>query len=111
ATSWADRTGIDKPMPMPGGAGGGDLGEWYRTVKVDLVPCRQYAQAVWASAAEFINGADETVLAKDVDMNFVGAGNMSVAVVFSVFVTGHLNNLCGEISAIKGANGLKGYPF
>jgi hypothetical protein len=30
---------------------------------------------------------------------------------FSIFVTGHLNNMCGEISAAKGTEGLKGYPF
>jgi len=30
---------------------------------------------------------------------------------FSIFVTGNLNNLCGEISALKGTLGLKGYPF
>jgi hypothetical protein len=26
-------------------------------------------------------------------------------------VIGHLNNLTGEISALKGAQGLRGYPF
>jgi hypothetical protein len=37
-------------------------------------------------------------------------GSMPLALAFVVFVTGHLNNLCGEISAVKGTFGLKGYP-
>jgi hypothetical protein len=32
-------------------------------------------------------------------------------VVCEIFVIAHLNNLAGEISAIKGTFGLKGYPF
>jgi hypothetical protein len=28
-----------------------------------------------------------------------------------VFLTAHCNNLAGEISALKGVFGLKGYPF
>jgi len=34
-----------------------------------------------------------------------------MATVFAIFVVGHLNNLSGEISAVKGTNGMKGYPF
>ena len=60
ATTWAGRTGFDRPMPMPGAAGhGGDLGEWYRTVRVDLAACREYAKAVAAATAEFIASADD----------------------------------------------------
>lgn len=29
----------------------------------------------------------------------------------SAFVVGHANNLMGEIAAVKGFQGLKGYPF
>jgi hypothetical protein len=45
------------------------------------------------------------------DMSFVGMGILPLATVFAVVVVGHLNNLTGEISAVKGMNGLKGYPF
>src|SRR5947207_1291602 len=34
ATTWAGKTGTDKPMPMPGMAEG-DMGEWYHSVQVD----------------------------------------------------------------------------
>ena len=110
ASSWAGRTGTDRPMPFPGLVEG-DLGEWYRTVWVDLGACREYAQAVYAASAEFIGTADDATLARAIDMSFAGMGTLPLALMFSIFVTGHVNNLCGEISAIKGTFGLKGYPF
>jgi hypothetical protein len=110
ATTWAGRTGTDKPMPMPGLADG-DIGEWYRTVRVDLAACREYAKAVHAQTADFIANADDATLARPIDLSGFGMGSMPLAVVFEIFVVGHCNNLCGEISAIKGAHGLKGYPF
>ena len=110
AGSWAGRTGADKPMPMPGMVEG-DMGEWYKTVKVDLAACREYARAVYMDTEAFIVSADDDTLGRTIDMSFVGLGQLPLPVMFSVFVTGHLNNLCGEISALKGASGLKGYPF
>jgi hypothetical protein len=109
-TTWAGRTGVDKPMPMPGMVQG-DIGEWYHTVHVDVTACRAYAQAVYAASEGFIGAADDATLARDIDLSMIGMGMMPLAVVFSLLVTGHLNNLCGEISAVKGAQGLKGYPF
>ncbi len=41
-TTWAGRTGVDKPMPMPGMLEG-DLGEWYHSVRVNVAACREYA--------------------------------------------------------------------
>jgi len=110
ASSWAGRTGTDRPMPMPGMVEG-DMGEWYKTVKVDLAGCREYARAVYAGSEAFIDSAGEDTLSRIVDMSFVGLGQLPLPIMFSIFVTGHLNNLCGEISALKGAVGLKGYPF
>ena len=59
----------------------------------------------------FIDSAGEDTLGRIVDMSFVGLGQLPLPIMFSIFVTGHLNNLCGEISALKGTVGLKGYPF
>jgi DinB superfamily len=109
-SSWAGRTGTDRPMPMPGMVEG-DMGEWYREVKVDLAACREYAKAVYAATEEFLDSADEETLNRTIDMSFVGLGQLPLPVMFSIFVTGHLNNMCGEISAAKGTQGLKGYPF
>jgi hypothetical protein len=97
-------------MPMPGLVEG-DMGEWYKSVKVDLAACREYARAVFAASEDFVGSADEDTLGRAIDMSFVGMGQLPLPVMFSIFVTGHLNNLCGEISAVKGTLGLKGYPF
>lgn len=107
ATSWVGRTGIDQPMPMSG-TREGDLGVWYHSVHVDLPALRQYAQAVYANSEEFIASADDEALAREVETPM---GSMPAAAAFELFVIAHCNNMVGEISAIKGAFGRKGYPF
>lgn len=107
AGAWAGRTGTDKPMPMPGMVEG-DMGEWYHSVHVDLAACREYAKAVYASSREFITSADDATLARETQTPF---GAAPLAIAFATLVVGHCNNLAGEISALKGAFGLRGYPF
>ncbi len=65
---------------------------------------------MYAASEAFLNSADDATLNRDMDMTSVQMGHMPLAVMFSVFVTGHVSNLCGEISAIKGTFGLRGYP-
>lgn len=107
ATTWAGRTGADKLMPARGIVEG-DMGEWCQTVKLDLASFREYAKAVYASAESFIGSTDDATLAREVDSP---VGKLPAAAVFAVIVVGHYNNHCGEISAIKGTGGLRGYPF
>src|SRR5689334_13405766 len=45
ASSWAGRTGLSEPMPMPG-PDWPKYGAWTRRVKVDLAGLRAYARAV-----------------------------------------------------------------
>jgi hypothetical protein len=110
ATAWASRTGTDRPMPLPGMVEG-RLEDWYPSVVVDVVACRTYARAVYAASEAFLDEADDDVMARPMDMSFAGMGTLPLATVFNAFVIGHLNNLAGEVSAVKGINGLKGYPF
>ncbi len=102
---WSGRTGVDKPQPWTGGE---DLGKWYHSVRVDLAAARQYAQAVYARSAEFIDSLDDESLMKEIEPFGM---RMTLAMAIEGFVTGHCNNLAGEISAIKGTFGKKGYPF
>jgi len=104
-TEWKDKTGVDKPMSMTDPEA---LGEWYHTVQVDLPKVREYAKAVYAASEEFIQNADDETITKEVD--FWGM-KMPLAEAFDMFVIGHLNSIAGEISALKGIAGLKGYPF
>ncbi len=102
---WSGRTGADKPQPW---ASGEDLGKWYHSVRVDLAAARQYAQAVYARSAAYIDSLDDESLMKEVE---IFGMRMPVAMVIEGFVTGHANSLAGEISAIKGTFDRKGYPF
>lgn len=107
ATTWAGRTGTDKPMPMPGMVEG-DMSHWYRAARVDLAALREYAKAVFAHSEEYVGSLADAELTREIDTPF---GKTPQALVVAGFVTGHCNNLCGEISAAKGVLGLKGYPF
>lgn len=109
ATVWAGRTGTDKAMPFPGLVEG-DVGDWYKTVKVDLAICREYAEAVHTLSERFIGAADDARVNESVDMSPYMA-ILPFAAAFSIFVVGHVNNHAGEISAMKGVHGFKGYPF
>jgi hypothetical protein len=105
AGEWSGRTGVDKDQPWTGGE---DLGNWYHSVRVDLTAARQYAQAVYAKSAEFIDSLDDESLMKEIEPFGM---RMTLAMVIEAFVTGHSSSLAGEISAIKGTFGKKGYPF
>ena len=102
---WAGRTGVDRPMPWSSTEA---LAEWYRTVRVDVAACREYGRAVHEAVRDYISGATEESLAREVELFGM---KMSTATAFEVFVIGHANSIGGEISALKGVAGLKGYPF
>jgi hypothetical protein len=38
-------------------------------------------------------------------------GKLSVGQMLETFIAWHINAHCGEISALKGCLGVKGYPF
>ena len=46
-----------------------------------------------------------------VDLSSFGMGSQQLASFFSRAVIAHADNLTGEISAAKGLQGLRGYPF
>lgn len=110
ATTFAGKTGVDKPMPMPGMVEG-DMGEWFHTAKVDLSKLRPYAAAVFEGTEQFIEGADDATLDRMLDLSFAEMGERSLVEIYGMFVLQHCDNFSGELSAIKGAFGLKGYPF
>ncbi len=104
-TTWSGRTGADKPQPWTSPE---DLGAWYHSVRVDMESARRYAQEVYARSAQFVDSLDEEALLKEVEPFGM---RMSLAVAIEAFVTGHASSLAGEISAIKGTFGRKGYQF
>jgi hypothetical protein len=110
ADARAGKTGVDRPMPMPGMVEG-DIADWYHNAKVDVGALRAYAREVFKETEELVAGLDDEALGRTIDLSFVGLGEKTVADVITMLVIQHCDNFSGEISAIKGVFGLKGYPF
>jgi hypothetical protein len=108
-TSWKDKTGASAPMP-PMDANWSEANEkWSKSVQVDLAQMRKYAQAVYKATDEYVNSLKDEDLEKEIDL---GAwGKKTIAFMLYGFVIAHTNSLTGEISALKGVQGAKGYPF
>lgn len=104
AGDWAGKTGISEPRFD-------QTLEWARSVTVNLPAARQYAQAVYAAVDSYIASLTEADLAREIDLTGVGMGFRSLDWCLSALITGHINNMAGEISALKGVQGAKGYPF
>jgi DinB family protein len=110
ATTWAGRTGISEPMPMPGPEWE-HYGAWARRVQVDLGALREYAQAVYATTDTYLATLVPDVLGQTLDLSAIGMGQVSLAWVFSRLLIGHVDNICGEIACLKGIQGVRGYPM
>lgn len=101
-------TGASEPHPnfMAEGADWSQYPVWTRRVRFDLTQLRAYAQQVYANTDAYLATLAEGDLDKPDDFLQQSVGHM-----ISRAVIAHADNLTGEISAIKGAQGLQGYPF
>jgi len=103
-TSWKGKTGISDPQWQ-------STADWAGSVRVDLSVARQYAQAVYEKASHFMQALSESDLENEIDLSGVGLGVRTLDWCLSALATGHVNNMAGEISVLKGLQGLQGYPF
>jgi len=103
-SSWAGKTGISDPQWQA-------TFDWARSVQVDLPTARQYAQAAYESTDSFLASLTEADLTREIDLSGVGFGARTLSWCITALVVSHLNNMVGEISALKGIQGAKGYPF
>jgi hypothetical protein len=103
--AWQGRTGISEMPPM------GAWDEWARRVQIDLPALRAYAQAVYANTDAYLAGMTMDEWNRQLDMSAVGMeGQQPVSFwLTNILLDGALH--CGEISAVKGLQGLQGYPF
>lgn len=104
ASSYAGRAGVSEPPPS------GDWGDWGKRVRVDQAQAREYAAAVYAATDNFLAGISDDDLAQEIDMSDYGLGKMTWGGLLNLMVI-HLGWHTGEISAMKGLQGLQGYPF
>ncbi|MBI5949272.1 MAG: DinB family protein [Chloroflexi bacterium] len=97
AEGWAQKIGLDMPQ-------GGLEPDW--NPSMDLGLFRQYAAAVYRSVDTFLAGASEADLAREVNPGFMPP--MPVGAFIANVLVWHAATHQGEISALKGVQGLDG---
>jgi len=105
---WAGRNGssVAIPPPMQGAP------EWHvfiETANIDLPAFKQYAQAVHRSALDWVSSLSPADLDRQIELRVIPPHTLNWCI-FNLLI-GHTANHTGEISALKGIVGLKGYPF
>ena len=103
-SSWKDNMGLSEPRPPRGQP----WEDWARRVRMDMPKLREYGKAVFAATDTYVDSLSEADLAKEID--FMGRKMPLVTFFLGVMCT-HCANHAGEISTLKGLQGLKGYPF
>ncbi len=113
AGPWERRTGISEPPPGvdPRKPGMPDWSAWSRKVKVDLPSLRQYARAVYAATDDYLASLRGKDLDRPVDLSALGLGTSTMGFVINNGILGNAFTHCGEISCLKGLQGMRGYPF
>jgi hypothetical protein len=101
---FAGRFGTSDPAPS------GDWAAWARSAEVDLDAARAYASAVYEATDAHLAGLSDSDLDGKVDLSMWGMGEQPLSYLLDVMLLDTALHT-GEISAIKGMQGLKGYPF
>lgn len=109
-TTWAGKTGMSELMPQQGEEWN-DYANWTRRLTVDLPAVHAYAKAVYANTDAYLASLSPDDLDKQLDLSGVGGSQVTLGHVLGRSVVGHVDNISGEISCLKGLQGLQGYPF
>lgn len=104
SSSWQGKTGISEPRF-------GSDPQYARRVHVDLGPARAYAKAVFEASETYVGSLSDADVDREVDLTALGFGPVPVSWVLSRLVIGHVYEVHGEIAAVKGALGAKGYRY
>jgi hypothetical protein len=102
---WDERL-LKAAVPEP--EHGGDWLTYMRTIRVDLPALHEYAKEVGEAVQGWLGTLTPADLARTIE---TPVGENSLAQMLDLFVVWHINAHCGEISALKGCQGAKGYPF
>lgn len=102
---WRERAlTVSAPEPEHGG----DYLAYLRAIRVDLPTVHEYAQAVNGAVQGWLG----TLTPEDLERKMeTPVGELNLGQLLETFVIWHINAHCGEISALKGCQGAKGYPF
>ena len=98
----------DKVLVAAAAPGEEDPVAQMRAIRVDLPALHDYARATSQAVQGWVASLTPEDLDRSVDTPI---GELNLAQVLETFVIWHINSHCGEISALKGCQGAKGYPF
>lgn len=104
ASGWVDKTGVSEIQPRT-------TAEWASSVRVDLSALRHYAQAVHVATDTYLAQLSDDDLVRVVDLSNYHMGQPTIGHLLNRFLLGHIDNMCGEISCLKGLQGARGYPI
>ena len=107
ASTFAGKTGLGENPTPPNKP----WEEWSRSVKIDLGALKEYAKAVFAATDAYLESASDDEISRELDLSGFNMGMQPVGMFAGTIMVSHLNNHCGEVSSMKGAQGAKGYPF
>jgi hypothetical protein len=79
-----------------------------RETRVDLAALREYEKVIVEAVQNWLVSLTPEDLERQVETPI---GELSLAQMIETFVIWHINAHCGEISAMKGCQGARGYPF
>jgi hypothetical protein len=86
----------------------GDHAATMRSVRIDLPAMHDYTQAVAQATQEWVASLEP----KDLERTMTTPiGELNLGQMLQAFVVWHVDAHVGEISALKGCQGAKGYPF
>jgi hypothetical protein len=111
-TEWSGKTGFSELMPAEGEEWH-DYSSWTRRLQIDLPAVRAYAQAVYDNTDKYLTSLSADDLDKSFDLSGVGlpGSGTTLGWILGRRIVGHVDNIAGEISCLKGLQGLQGYPF
>jgi hypothetical protein len=106
--AWQGKTGVSELHPKPMSA----WDDWARRVQIDVPAVREYAQAVYANTDAYLASMTIEEWYRPVDLSAIGRpGQQQTAGYWLTNILLDGAGHSGEISAVKGLQGLQGYPF
>jgi len=100
---WDSKLGIALALDQPTEAA--------QAYRCDPLKLNEYAQQVYKNTEAYFDGLRPEDLDNEVDLSAVGMGKMGLGTFLLTMLLGNNYAHTGEISALKGTMGKKGYPF
>jgi hypothetical protein len=86
----------------------GDWQAYMRAIRIDLQATHEYSRALAAAVKAWLASLTPEDLERAME---TPVGEQNLGQLLETFVIWHINAHCGEIAALKGCQGAKGYPF